>query len=378
LKQVRSLVRDEIRGTLPGADASIPNSVLRVLSDSQGALCHLTLQYIDWLALQLLPDTAEQVWLDRHADIWLVNADGTTGRKLATLATGAIDFTGDDGTVVPQYTQLTYGSTIGYETTEQITVLGGATVTATARALDPGIAGNLDPGTGLTVTTPIAIGNLATAAINTMTGGVDQESDDDLRMRVLLRIRQPPMGGDAKDYVQWALAVSGCTRAWCYPNEMGIGTVTLRVMFDELRADNDGFPYQEDLDQVKAYLDQVRPVAVKDFWVLSPIKQFIDVYINNLQPNTDAVKAEIEANLKAMLLAKAAPGQTIYASWISYAIMSTPDITSFLLGNPVDDVMPSQGHMAVLRDIYYDVVYPGHPQPIAAVVTPHAEITYGT
>src|SRR6516162_1381381 len=114
LRDVRSLVRDAVNASLPGADASIPNSVLRVLSDSQGALCHLTLQYIDWLALQLLPDTAEQVWLDRHADIWLVNADGTTGRKLATLATGAIDFTGDDGTVVPQYTQLTYGSTIGY------------------------------------------------------------------------------------------------------------------------------------------------------------------------------------------------------------------------------------------------------------------------
>ena len=59
LRDVRSLVRDHIRGSLPGADALIPNSVLRVLSDVQGALCHLVLQFIDWLALQLLPDTAE-------------------------------------------------------------------------------------------------------------------------------------------------------------------------------------------------------------------------------------------------------------------------------------------------------------------------------
>ena len=58
LKEVRSLVRDQVRGSLPGADATIPNSVLRVLSDSQGALCHLTLQFVDWLALQLIPDTA--------------------------------------------------------------------------------------------------------------------------------------------------------------------------------------------------------------------------------------------------------------------------------------------------------------------------------
>src|SRR6516164_7765880 len=102
LKTVRSIVRDQIRGTLPGADATVPNSVLRVLSDGQGALCHLTLQYIDWLALQLLPDTAETEWLSRHGDIWLVNADGTTGRKLATLSSGTANLTGVGGTVVPQ------------------------------------------------------------------------------------------------------------------------------------------------------------------------------------------------------------------------------------------------------------------------------------
>src|SRR4030095_12743419 len=84
LRDVRSLVRDSIRASLPGADALVPNSVLRVLSDNQGALCHLTLQYIDWLALQLLPDTAETEWLDRHGDIWLVNADGATRRKEPT------------------------------------------------------------------------------------------------------------------------------------------------------------------------------------------------------------------------------------------------------------------------------------------------------
>ena len=35
LKEVRSLVRDSIHGSLPGSDATVPNSVLRVLSDKQ-------------------------------------------------------------------------------------------------------------------------------------------------------------------------------------------------------------------------------------------------------------------------------------------------------------------------------------------------------
>src|SRR5215204_6111505 len=108
LREVRSLVRDSIRSSLPGADASVPNSVLRVMSDNQGALCHLTLQYIDWLALQFLPDTAETEWIDRHGNIWLVNADGTTGRKMATLAVGSATFTGTNGTIIPVATELVY------------------------------------------------------------------------------------------------------------------------------------------------------------------------------------------------------------------------------------------------------------------------------
>ena len=107
LRDVRSLVRDAVNASLPGADANVPNSVLRVLSDNQGALCHLTLQYIDWLALQLLPDTAETEWLDRHGDILLVNADGPTGRKMAALASGTASFQGTiDGPVLPAHTQL--------------------------------------------------------------------------------------------------------------------------------------------------------------------------------------------------------------------------------------------------------------------------------
>src|SRR5215475_8415449 len=112
LRDVRSMVRDAIRGSLPGADASVPNSVLRVLSDAMGALCHLALQYVDWLALQLLPDTAETEWLDRHGHIWLTNADGSTGRKLATQAVGSANFVSSGLPItVPSGTLLVYGGT---------------------------------------------------------------------------------------------------------------------------------------------------------------------------------------------------------------------------------------------------------------------------
>ena len=76
LRAVRETVRGEITTTL-GRASFVGNSVLRVMADASAAVCHLTLRYLDWVTLQLLPDTAEHEWLDRHANIWLVNADGS-------------------------------------------------------------------------------------------------------------------------------------------------------------------------------------------------------------------------------------------------------------------------------------------------------------
>lgn len=353
LSEVRSLVRDNIHAALPGSDAAAPNSVLRVMSDVQGALCHLTLQYIDWLSLQLLPDTAEQEWLDRHGQIWLVNADGTLGRKQATLASGTVTFTGLPLAVVPTATILLGSNNVSYETLDQITLDPNAPTPVPVRAIDPGTQGNLDPGSIMSMQAPPpGIDN--TVTVVTMDGGVDQETDDQLRARILKRIREPPMGGDKTDYEQWALAVPGVTRAWCFPNEMGIGTVTVRFMMDDLRASNGGFPTQVDIDAVTAYIDQMRPVTVKDRWILGPIPQMVDVHIGNLNLDSDATRGAIEQSILNMLFQQAAPGQTIYAAWKSYAIMNAPGVISFDLLDNDDDIMPSNGYMAVLGNIFYD------------------------
>jgi uncharacterized phage protein gp47/JayE len=105
---------------------------------------------------------------------------------------------------------------------------------------------------------------------------------------------------------------------------------------------------------VHDYIDKMRPVTVKDCYVLAPIKQFIDITIANLVPDTDEAKAEIEQSVKDMLFLMAAPGQTIYAAWVSYAIMNAPSVQSFNLINTDDYVMPSLGHMAVLETILYE------------------------
>ena len=120
-------------------------------------------------------------------------------------------------------------------------------------------------------------------------------------------------------------AVPGVTRAWAAV-EMGIGTMTVRFLMDDLRADDDGWPLQQDIVAVADYIDKMRPVTVKDCFVLAPIKQFIDITILDVMPADDEVKAEIEKNIRDMLFERAAPGATIYAAWISYAIMTAPSV----------------------------------------------------
>ncbi len=359
LSQVRITVRNDITAAFSGA-VMIGNSVLRVMSDAMAALGHLTLRYIDWLSRQFLPDTAETEWLDRHADIWLINSDGSTGRKGATFAEGQVTFTGTNGTIVASGTELESASGVGFELIQQITIGTGPTP-AMVRALDGGIQGNLTSGETIQLSDSIS-GVDSTATVIEITGGVDAEDDVDLRARVIARIQQPPMGGDASDFVVWATSVPGVTRAWAAPLEMGVGTITVRFMMDDLRADVNGFPLAEDVATVTAYIDTVRPVAIKDRWVLAPIPEPIDFIITELEDDSVSVRSAIAVAVKAMLRERAAPGhaingvtqeaQTIYASWVSEAISDVQGVTHFTLIME-DHPMPSNGHIGVLGTIVY-------------------------
>jgi uncharacterized phage protein gp47/JayE len=363
LQQVRAMTRDNTAAILATAtvpkqqilatlnrQATIGNSVLRVMCDAMSGLAHLTLKYLDWLSLQFLPDTAETEWLDRHGAIWLVNADGTVGRKQATLAAGTATVTGIVGSIVPAGTTLTSGEEIGYEVMEQ-TVVGATATSMPIRSLDPGIAANL--ATGDTLPFDIApVGVDKDAVVVALYGGTDQETDDELRARILKRIQEPPMGGDATDYEQWALAVPGVTRAWASPLEQGMGSVTTRFVMDDLRADNNGIPLTEDVLAVQTYVDSKRPVAVRDIFVVAPIPFPISLSIQNLVTDDSATRAAIEDSLRGMFYDRAVPGGTIYRSWIDEAISTAVGEDHHEL-TYTTTAAPSPGHLPILGSIIY-------------------------
>jgi uncharacterized phage protein gp47/JayE len=349
LRDIRRLSRDYVLAQL-GAKVMIPNSVLRIMSDAMSGLANLAYLYLDWLAKQLMPDTAEREWLDRFGIIWLTNSDGSKGRKVATYASGTVQFLGTFASPVPVGTLITGGNGVPYQTTSSATIDELGQGTSDAICLTAGVIGNLPEGDAMTPS-PAVDGIDSAILISDMSGGVDTETDEQLRERILFRIQEPPMGGNQQDYVRWAKAVPGVTRAWA-ESEMGIGTMTLRFLMDDLYPDNYGLPTPADVQTVSDYIDSVRPVTVKDCFVMAPLLYFYDVTINKLSQDTPTVRGNIEASLAKMEFVRSQPGQTMYRSWVDEAIsQAIGEIDHELTFTTA--VMPGPGYMPTLGTILY-------------------------
>lgn len=349
LKQVRALTRDYVLSQL-GAKALIPNSALRIMSDSMAALAHLTMLYLDWLSKQLLPDTAEKEWLDRHGNIWLVNADGSKGRKAATYAKGTVQYVGSPTVIIPIGTLLTGGSGVSYQTLTEGVIGSDGFGVAEMVALTAGTVGNIPDGTSIALASAI-LGVDDIVALGDITGGVDTETDDQLRERILFRIQNPPMGGSQADYVRWAMAVPGVTRAWA-ACEIGPGTMTVRFLMDDQYPDNHGLPQPSDIEEVNDYIDSKRPVTVKDCFVFAPILFFYDITIRNLTNDDATVRGRIEQSIRDMELMRSKPGQTMYRSWIDEAISNAVGEETHELDFETT-AMPEAGYMPTLGTVLY-------------------------
>jgi uncharacterized phage protein gp47/JayE len=346
------MTRDYVLSQL-GAKVMIPNSALRIMSDAMSGLANLAYLYLDWLAKQLMPDTAEKEWLDRHGVIWLTNADGSKGRKAATYAHGTIEFvnaSGASGAIIPIGTLLTGGNNVQYQTVAAGEIGSGGFGTADAVALTAGSVGNLPDGDAMSLNP--AIDGVDTATLlGDMTGGIDTETDDQLRERILFRIQNPPMGGDLADYEAWALACPGVTRAWA-ACEIGPGTMTVRFLMDDLHGDNYGLPTEADILVVSDYIDSKRPVTVKDCFVMAPILFFYDITISNLTTDDPTVRARIETSIKDMEFARSKPGQTMYRSWVDEAISQAVGEETHELTFQTTE-MPAPGYMPALGTVLY-------------------------
>ena len=336
----------DIESYLPGADARPRRSNLNVLARVSAGSAHGLYGYLAWIARQILPTTAEAEILEQHASIWL-----TTGRVPAAYAVGQARFTGADGTVIPVGTRVKRADGQSYLTTADARVAGGAALSP-VMAEETGQGGNCAAGTLLRLDSPIVgVNSTVTVTAGEISGGAEAESDDALRARLLARIKEPPMGGAAHDYIAWALEVPGVTRAWCYPEEMGLGTVTVRFVRDN---DANIIPDANEVAAVQAHIEARKPVTAHLF-VAAPIPVPIQFRLR-VVPATEAVKTAVEFALRDLLLREAIPeggnGEgTIYMSHIREAISLSANETDHDIEAPSGNVTLTTGQMAVFGGV---------------------------
>ncbi len=328
-------VTADIETRLPGADARLRRSNLNVLARVHAGAVHGLYGYLDFIARQVIVDTAEAEYLERWAGIWGIV------RTPAVAAAGNVTFSGVDGAVIPIGTLVQRSDGAEITTTAAGAIAAGTAIVA-AIASVAGVAGNTGAGSVLALAAPIAgvNGNLVAAA-GGLVGGADVEEDERLLTRLLARIQQPPHGGAEFDYIAWALEVPGVTRAWVYPQEQGAGTVVLRFLRDE---DPGAIPDAGEVAAVQAHIDAVRPVTAQLF-VVAPIAQPQNFTIT-LTPDMPAVRAAVEAELRDLILRDIEPGSTLLFSHVREAISIATGETDHAVAVPAADVpATSIGHM---------------------------------
>lgn len=310
--------------------------LLAVLAHMQGGVAHGLYGYLDWLALQLMPDTAEVEHLNRWAGLW-----GVT-RKAATRASGYAVFPAAASAVLPAGTELLRADGVRYLTLADVGAVDGS-VRAAIEAAEAGLSGNAGAATPLQLAAPVLGLEALGVSDGEITGGAEEESDAGLRARLLTRIRKQPSGGAMRDYVAWALEVPGVTRAWCYPGEMGRGSVTVRFCMDETYAD--GNPHPDDVARVQAHIEGLRPVTA-DVYVVAPVPYPVDLDLR-ISPDTPRTRASVAATVWAQLRREAEPGGVVVISRLREAISSAEGEEDHVLLSPSANLHLATGRMAV-------------------------------
>lgn len=355
LSELRNQVEQDIITSTPVGGSLLRNSVLRVLGWVQAGLAHLHYGYLDWIALQAIPYTCSGEYLEGWAGLV-----GIT-RKPSVAATGVVTFTGTVGETVLAGAQLTRSDGAVFTLDADATIGGGGTVTAAITAAVGGSAGNTDTSTALTLVSPVS-GVSSSATVSTaVAGGVDVETDDSLRERMLLRYQQPPQGGDLEDYVEWALAVPGVTRAWCAPLAMGAGTVTVYFMMDTVEAAFDGFPQGtngvagSETRDTPATGDQLivadaiyplRPVTALVYCV-APSANPIAFTISGLSLVSVAVQNAVKAAIGDVFKRLGSPiaGTAVNLDQIEQAISAVVGSSGFVITSPAANIANVSGQL---------------------------------
>ncbi|MCL1915662.1 MAG: baseplate J/gp47 family protein [Desulfovibrionaceae bacterium] len=346
LQQLYERISRDFSGRLLDGGRVLSRSVIAVFSKVWAGACHMMHGLLAWIFLQVFADTAEGPYLERWARIW------GKFRKEAERAAGPAEFAGQAGSLIPAGALIQRQSTNQtYAVQADAPALDGV-ISVNIRAVTPGAAANLPPGAAITLIAPReGVTSNGTVMPDGISGGTDEENDEDLRRRLLDRLRRPPRGGSKSDYEAWAREVSGVTRAWCYPMGLGIGTVSLTFVTDNASLETGGpIPTPEMVRRVQEHIEPLRPATVKEWLAFAPEKLFVDVSLS-VTPDTEAVRQAVRSALQDLITREGVPGAVIFLSHIRQAISISAGVIDYEIAEPKGNIEVPGGYFPMLRSV---------------------------
>jgi len=355
LQQIIDRMVSDLNTWVANANTFLRRSVFLIFSRVFGMAVHLIYGFLDYMKKQLFVSQADSEYLDVHGTEYGIP------RKIGTKATGSCVVTGTNGIVIPAETKLAADDGSIYITTSDATIAGGS-ADIDFIAEDYGDEYNESAGIGLSFVSPISgVSSVATVGSGGITGGVDAETDEDYRSRLLLRKRQPPHGGAEFDYESWGLEVSGVTRAWTIPFYNGPGTVGLAFVKDN---ETDIIPTSTDrltmYNYIISHLDPDTntiigiPVTAQAGFIVIPIMAKTINMTIELYPNTSVIRASVIDRMQDLFKTRGGPGEIVSLSQMYEAISSAVGEVRSKITYPYDDVSAAVNEVHVLGDITFE------------------------
>lgn len=360
LSELRAEASADIAASLPGVDPLLRFSNLRVLAAILAGMSNEHYGYIDWVAQQAVPFTATDEFLYAWGALKNVYLKAATFAGDATTnGGGAVTFSNcTAGVPIPSGTPLARGDGATFKTTALVVVNGGGVAVCLVKADVAGADGNCDLGTTLVLATSIPGIQSNSIVTTAVTGGADIETQDEFRSRMLQVYANPPQGGAAADYIDWALQVAGVTRAWCRPLIMGPGTVMVYFMEDDVRSAFGGFPqgtngvaaletrdFPATGDQlvVANYIYPLRP-ATALVYAGAPTNSPTAFTINGIA--NVLTRAAIGLAIDEVFRRSASPGGTTNLLEIEAAIAAVPGSAGAVITSPVANIVAAAGALS--------------------------------
>lgn len=228
-------------------------------------------------------------------------------------------------------------------------------------AVEAGASGNLLSNENLEFSQTIPnVNSTAGVIFNGFGEGKDASTEDEYRLQILERVREPIAPFNDANIMQVVkTAVSTATRVFVQDATPLPGAVTVYFVQD----DNDNIlPSSATLDDAKAAILTIKSADIDDddINVLAPDLVEVDFTFSSISPNTSSMKDSITANLESFFRNSPIVGQNILLRDLENVIMNTIDLTlnatleDYTLSSPSSDIVIASNQLGILGNVTFN------------------------